>query len=159
MSNVTETSINIDDVPVPTNTITTFNPSPSVNGFIFGPLQRLMAYLLHPGGAFGEEEGPLMMPGSAINFLIGGLFAFVAIKAQGNTGFPFQTNPRTMKVSVSSLIMFAVAEHALSVRRPPPAPISISTVVARFGRMVSLVTLLASLTDFLMTMDVVFDDI
>ncbi|KAJ9536838.1 hypothetical protein OSB04_029571 [Centaurea solstitialis] len=143
MRNDTETSITIDDVPVPTNTITTF-PYPSVNGFIFSPLQRLMAYLVHLwtncyplGGVFGEEGGPLM-PGSAFNFIIGGLFAFVAIKSQANTGFPFQTNHRATIVSVTSLIMFALAEHVLSLPRPPPAPTSVSAILARFGSRISL---------------------
>ncbi|KAJ9536917.1 hypothetical protein OSB04_029650 [Centaurea solstitialis] len=122
MRNDTETSINIDDVPVPTNTITTF-PYTSVNGFIFGPLQRLMAYLVHLwtncyplGGVFGEEGGPLM-PGSAFNFIIGGLFAF-----------------------------FALAEHVLSLPRPPPAPTSVSAILARFGSRISLVIFVGSLT-------------
>ncbi|XP_024996850.1 uncharacterized protein LOC112529713 [Cynara cardunculus var. scolymus] len=150
---VVESSITID---APTNhspSVAITFPSRSIGllSLIFGPVQRSMASLhnlwtnYYPPGAFGEESA--LMPGSDLNFIIIGLLAFLGIKAQGNTGFPFQTNPRTTMVSVSSLITFAVAssaKHVFSVGRP--ALTSIYTVVARLGRMVSLVTLVGSLT-------------
>ncbi|KAJ9537090.1 hypothetical protein OSB04_029823 [Centaurea solstitialis] len=114
-----------------TNTISITVDSPTNHvhgpsfGLIFGPVERSMAYVRDLwtkyhllGGVFGEEGR--IMTGSALNFIIGGLFGFLAIKAQGITGFPFQTNPRTIKVSVTSLIMFALAEFVLYVRRPAP---------------------------------------
>ncbi|KAJ9536916.1 hypothetical protein OSB04_029649 [Centaurea solstitialis] len=139
---VVETSITVDsptnhssitvDAPPPTNHVY----GPSMLSLIFGAVQRSMQSY-YPTFA---EEGGLE---SALNFTVGGLLALVAIKGQGNPAFPFQTNPRTMNLSVNCLTTFAVASAAENVLS---APTSVSAIVARLGRMVSLLILVGSLT-------------
>ncbi|KAJ9537088.1 hypothetical protein OSB04_029821 [Centaurea solstitialis] len=72
-------------------------------------------------------------PGRALKLTIIALLALLGIKAQGNT------NPWAMKVSVCSVILFALAsgvEHVFSLVRP--ARTSNSAIVAHWARIVSL---------------------
>ena len=97
-------------------------------------LRHLWSNYYNPSGTFGEE---------GLKFVIVGLYSLVEIKSQDKTGFPFETNPCAMRVSVNCLLMYgltSVAENVVSA-----APTSLCAIVFRLGRMVSLGILVGSL--------------
>nr|GFA03105.1 hypothetical protein [Tanacetum cinerariifolium] len=57
------------------------------------------------------EEG-VIMPRSALTFIISTMLAFVEIKSQGKPGFPFETHPRAIMVSITSLPVYGLASAA-----------------------------------------------
>lgn len=96
------------------------------------------------GHLFGEEG--VIMPGSALSFIITVLIAFAEIKSQGNSEFPFQTHPHFIMVSVTSLLMYGLASATeLLISAAGLDAISAYAIIARLGRIGSLWILVASL--------------
>ncbi|GJY26536.1 hypothetical protein Tco_0401262 [Tanacetum coccineum] len=88
-------------------------------GYVFN-LEAIRGGLLAPMFNLGSnyylqvvsaEEG-VIMPRSALTFIITTLVAFVEIKSQGQPGFPFETHPRAIMVAVTSLPVYGLASAA-----------------------------------------------
>ena len=92
------------------------------------------------------NEG-VIMPGSVLRFVVGGLIGFMEMKSQGQTGFPFKTNPREIKVAVTSLIMYGLAagvEHVI-ISATSSTPTSLYAIIARYVKVVSVYLLVGAL--------------
>ena len=81
------------------------------------------------GEAFGEFLKKL-----DAKFSIGGLIGLVHLKAQGNPGFPFETNPGTMMVCVIDLLVYALASAAEEVFTAPTRTRSRSGAYLEFAK-------------------------
>ncbi|KAK1419045.1 hypothetical protein QVD17_28201 [Tagetes erecta] len=92
-------------------------------------------------GAFSAD-----MPSSSFTFVITSLFAFTAIKSQGDTKFPFNTHPQAIWLSVTCVLLygFASAGQYLVTSTARLGPNSVYAIVACLGRMVSLCILVVS---------------
>ncbi|KAL8228605.1 hypothetical protein R6Q59_000002 [Mikania micrantha] len=98
----------------------------------------------YPQVAFVEAS--VIMPHSTLSFIINGLLALVEIKTQCLPGFPFQTHPHIIMLSVTSLMMFGLASVAeLIVLAVGLDRTSVYAIIARLGKIGSLCALVASL--------------
>ncbi|KAL8210244.1 hypothetical protein R6Q57_006976 [Mikania cordata] len=93
-----------------------------------------------PRGTLAEEG--IMIPGSAFNFVIIGLFTFTAIKSQGESKFPFHSNPQTITLAINSLIMYGLASEVENVIS---APNSVYVLIARLGKKLCLYVLMGAM--------------
>lgn len=116
----------------------------AIRGGLVDPLHHLWINY-YPRLPFGEER--VVMPRSALTFIITVLLAFVEIKSQGMSGFPFLSHPHTIMVSITSLLMYGLASAAeLVVSAAGLDPTSVYAIIARSGRIICLCMLVASLT-------------
>ncbi|KAF5775065.1 hypothetical protein HanXRQr2_Chr13g0607861 [Helianthus annuus] len=95
----------------------------------------------YPPVAVVEER--VVMPRSALSFIIILLIGFAEIKSQGQPEFPFKTLPHHVRFSITSLLMyglFCAAEFVAS----GFDRISVYVVVARLGKICSLFILVTS---------------
>lgn len=105
---------------------------------------RLIWANYDPQVVFGEEG--VIMPPSALTFIINALLAFVEIKSQGQPGFPFQTHPHTIMVSITGLLIYGLASAVeLVVSSLGLDHTSVYAIIARLGRISALCILTASL--------------
>ncbi|KAL8210133.1 hypothetical protein R6Q57_006865 [Mikania cordata] len=115
----------------------------SIYGGLVSPLCHLWAHY-YPQVAF--VEAGVIMPHSTLSFIINGLLALVEIKTQCLPGFPFQTHPHIIMLSVTSLMVYGLASVAeLIVLAVGLDHISVYAIIACLGKIVSLCTLVASL--------------
>ncbi|MFS7927713.1 hypothetical protein Hanom_Chr04g00312321 [Helianthus anomalus] len=93
------------------------------------------------------------MPHSSLSFIVNVLLALADMKSQSLSGFPFQTHPLTVTVSVASLLMYGLASGAeLVVSAVGLDPTSVYAIIAHLKKKIVsffiLVTYLASLFYF-----------
>ncbi|KAD6453314.1 hypothetical protein R6Q59_000042 [Mikania micrantha] len=84
-------------------------------------------------------------PGSALYFVIVGLFSFIAIKSQGETRFPFHSNPQTVTLAITCLILYGLVSEAEYVIAACHGPNSVYVVIARLGRKLCLYVLMGAM--------------
>ncbi|KAK1430529.1 hypothetical protein QVD17_13338 [Tagetes erecta] len=95
--------------------------------------------------AFGAEA-VIIPPSFTLTFIIHALLAFVEIKSQSLLGFPFQTHPRLIMFSVTSLLVYGFASAVeFVVSAAGFDPTSVYVLVSRLGRIGSLCALVVSL--------------
>ncbi|KAD6453294.1 hypothetical protein E3N88_07999 [Mikania micrantha] len=73
-------------------------------------------------------------------------FPFTAIKSQGESRFPFHSNPQTITLAINSLIMYGLAsevENVISAARPGPN--SVYVLIARLGKKLCLYVLMGAM--------------
>ncbi|GJZ16823.1 hypothetical protein Tco_0552946 [Tanacetum coccineum] len=91
------------------------------------------------------KEG-VIMPRSALTFIISTMLAIVEIKLQGQPGFPFEMHPRAIMVSVTSLPVYGLASATeLGVSALGLDHTSVYAIIARLVRICSLCILVTSL--------------
>ncbi|KAK1418994.1 hypothetical protein QVD17_28148 [Tagetes erecta] len=114
------------------------------HGGLVAPSRHLWVHC-YPIVAFMEER--VVMPPSALGFIINILIAFAEIKAQGQPEFPFETHPRHIRLSVASVIMYglACAIQLVVSAFGLHGTTSVFVVTARLGKISSLCLLAASL--------------
>ncbi|KAK1418995.1 hypothetical protein QVD17_28149 [Tagetes erecta] len=78
----------------------------AVHSHLVAPIRRVWVQC-YPIVTFVEER--VVMPPSALGFIVGVLIAFAEIKAQGQPEFPFETHPRHIRLSVASVILYGLA--------------------------------------------------
>ncbi|KAK1419046.1 hypothetical protein QVD17_28202 [Tagetes erecta] len=116
----------------------------AIRSVLVTPIRHLWT-LYYPQVAVGEAG--IVMPHSTINFMINALLALAEIKAQGVTGFPFQTHPRIIMFSVTSLLLYGLASALELVVYSIMGldPTSVYAVIAHLGKIASLFILVGSL--------------
>lgn len=74
-------------------------------------------------------------------FIVSSLLQFLQLKCQGKEDTPFDTHPRTIRVAISSLLIYGLANDA-QLRFPwgPHLPPSYATVVGHAVRLVGYVS-------------------
>ncbi|MFS7927687.1 hypothetical protein Hanom_Chr04g00312021 [Helianthus anomalus] len=115
---------------------------PIIHGGLVAPLCRIWAnyYRQVP-----TREG-VIMPHSALSFIVYALLAFVQIKSQGVPGFPFKTHPQPIMCSVTSLMMYGLASAAeLVISAASFDHTSIYAIIAHLGKVASLCIMVVSL--------------
>ncbi|KAL8238586.1 hypothetical protein R6Q59_015153 [Mikania micrantha] len=137
-------NMNGEQLPAQTNNQTSFVTN--VHQFLVRTTELLCRLWTHyfPRGTLGEEG--IMIPGSAFNFVIIGLFSFTAIKSQGESRFPFHSNPQTITLAINSLIMYGLAsevENVISAARPGPN--SVYVLIACLGKKLCLYVLMGAM--------------
>ncbi|KAK1419004.1 hypothetical protein QVD17_28159 [Tagetes erecta] len=75
------------------------------DAYLIASLRHLWEHY-YPRLTFLEER--VVMPHSALNFIITLLLAFAAIKSQGQSDFPFITHPRVVRFSINSIVMYGL---------------------------------------------------
>lgn len=106
---------------------------------------------LHRGGltvfvCVFEEQVVVLMPPHTFSFIITCLLAFAEIKSQGNNKFPFETHPRAVIVSLTTLVIYAFASAAEPVIYAAGFNHTcVYAIIARLGRLGALFILVASL--------------
>ncbi|KAC9145049.1 hypothetical protein E3N88_46299 [Mikania micrantha] len=136
--------VNGEEMPGETN-YTSFVTD--VDRFLVRTLELVCRLWTHyfPQGTLGEES--MIIPGSALNFVIVGLFSFIAIKSQGEARFPFHSNPQAVKVAITCLIVYGLiseAENVISAARPGPNSVYVF-FIARLGRKLCLLVLVCAM--------------
>ncbi|KAL8238756.1 hypothetical protein R6Q59_015323 [Mikania micrantha] len=119
----------------------------AMRGGLVSPLRHIWTHY-YPRVAFGEVG--VIMPHSSLSFIINTLLALVEIKTQCLPGFPFQTHPHIVMLSVTCLMMYVLAfvvelvvlavglDHAF-----------VYVIIANLGKIGSLCTLVAALASLL----------
>ncbi|KAF7149317.1 hypothetical protein RHSIM_Rhsim03G0062000 [Rhododendron simsii] len=73
----------------------------------------------------GEEQQPLSLYHGIYEFVLPVLISFLKLKYQGLDSTPFETHPKTMFVSIASLLLYSLAYdyelRLISSMRTPPA--------------------------------------
>ncbi|KAD6453318.1 hypothetical protein E3N88_08023 [Mikania micrantha] len=139
-----DTEHNGEEMPAEANNQTSFVTN--VHRFLVRTIElvcRLWTQYF-PRGTSAEEG--LVPPGSALYFVIVGLFSFIAIKSQGEARFPFHSNPQTVTLAITCLIVYGLvseAENVISAGRPGPN--SVYVFIARLGRKLCLYVLVGSM--------------
>ncbi|KAK1419047.1 hypothetical protein QVD17_28203 [Tagetes erecta] len=98
----------------------------------------------YPRVAFGQEG--VIMPHSALGFITNALLVLTDIKSQSVPGFPFDSHPVSIMLSVTSLLMYGLAsvgEVGVSVAGLDHT--SVYAVITHLGKIVSLCMLVGSL--------------
>ncbi|KAL8238752.1 hypothetical protein R6Q59_015319 [Mikania micrantha] len=119
----------------------------AMRGGIVLPLHQIWTRF-NPQVAFGEAR--VIMPHSSLSFIINTLLALVAIKTQCLPGFPFQTHPHIVMLSVTCIMMYGLASVVeLIVLAVGYDRASVYAIIAYLGKNGSLCTLVASLASLL----------
>ncbi|KAD6453434.1 hypothetical protein E3N88_08139 [Mikania micrantha] len=119
----------------------------AMRGGIVLPLHQIWTRF-NPQVAFGEAG--IIMPHSSLTFIINTLLALVAIKTQCLPGFPFQTHPHIVILSVTCIMMYCLASVVeLIVLAVGLDRASVYAIIAHLGKTGSLCTLVASLASLL----------
>ncbi|KAL8210238.1 hypothetical protein R6Q57_006970 [Mikania cordata] len=137
-------NINGEELPAETNYQKSFVTN--VHRFLVRTIELVCRLWTHyfPRGTLGEEG--TIIPGSTFNFVIIGLLSFTAIKSQGESTFPFHSNPLTVRLAINSLIVYGLAsaaENVISAARPGPD--SVFVFIAHLGRKLCLYILVGAL--------------
>ncbi|KAL8238755.1 hypothetical protein R6Q59_015322 [Mikania micrantha] len=119
----------------------------AMRGGLVSPLRHIWTHY-YPRVAFGEAG--VIMPHSSLTFIINTLLALVAIKTQCLSGFPFQTHPHIVILSITCIMMYGLASVVeLIVLAVGLDRASVYAIIAHLGKIGSLCTLVASLASLL----------